>query len=114
MTSRLLTLPEAAARVGCSTRTIRRRIGSGELSVFRDHGLLRIPEQALTAYLSARTLPPAVSPARAAPTAASNASPPAAAHRLWELPDPLDVGPASSNDRHDPTHNVPPRSSRQA
>jgi len=99
---RLLTLPEAAAWVGCSTRTLRRRIRAGELGVFRDRGLLRIPERALTDYLSARTLPSHTNRRPAAPTALGNLPPPAAAHRLWDFPDPLDLRPVSSNDRHDP------------
>jgi excisionase family DNA binding protein len=104
---RLLSLGQAAARVGCSTRTIRRRIAAGQLTVFRDRGLLRIPEQALADYLSARTLRPAIRPSQAAPIAAtSDAPPPAAARRLWELPDPLDPRAISSNDRDDQTRDT--------
>jgi excisionase family DNA binding protein len=53
MIGRLLTLDEAAARLGCSTRTLRRRILDGSLPAFRDGGLVRIREADLDRYVAA-------------------------------------------------------------
>jgi excisionase family DNA binding protein len=53
---RLLKLDEAARVLCCSVRTLRRRIAAGALPVFRDGRLVRVPERALTAYVTARTL----------------------------------------------------------
>jgi excisionase family DNA binding protein len=53
MSVRLLTLDEAARRIGCSTRTLRRRIGDGSLPAFRDGGLVRVRDDDLERYVSA-------------------------------------------------------------
>jgi hypothetical protein len=51
----LLTVPQAAARVGRSSKWIRRRLP--EIGFVRDGGLL-IPARNLDEYLSARYVPP--------------------------------------------------------
>lgn len=53
MTSRLLTLSQAADELGCSKRTVRRRIEDGSLSAFRDRGLLRVRAVDLERYVAA-------------------------------------------------------------
>src|SRR5439155_22251079 len=53
VTGRLLTLDQAAERLGCSTRTLRRRIRDGSLPAFRDGGLVRIRAVDLDPYVSA-------------------------------------------------------------
>jgi excisionase family DNA binding protein len=50
---RLLTIEEAAARLACSTRTLRRRIDDGSLPAFRDGGLVRVREHDLERYVAA-------------------------------------------------------------
>ena len=55
MSDRLLTLGEVAQRFRCSTRTVRRRISTGELAVFRDRGLMRIPEALVDGYIATHT-----------------------------------------------------------
>ena len=49
----LLTLPEAAAAVGCSARTLRRAIESGELEARRigAHGHFRVAPEAVERML---------------------------------------------------------------
>lgn len=49
--SRMLTLAEAADFIGVSTRTLRRKIQTGELTAHRFGRLLRISEADLTAFL---------------------------------------------------------------
>jgi excisionase family DNA binding protein len=88
VTPRLLTLEEAAGRLGCSTKTLRRRIAAGLLPAFCDRGLVRIPEPALAAYVSTRTSrPPELEARRGAP---ASSVPPPSVRRLFDLPDPLD------------------------
>jgi len=53
MSERLLTLGEAADRLDCSTRTLRRRIRDGSLPAFRDGGLVRLREVDLDRYVAA-------------------------------------------------------------
>jgi excisionase family DNA binding protein len=53
VTGRLLTLPQAAEVLGCSTRTLRRRIRDGSLPAFRDGGLVRVREADLDRYVAA-------------------------------------------------------------
>lgn len=53
MTARLLTLDEAAGRLSCSTRTLRRRIRDGSLPSFRDGGLVRVRDVDLERYVAA-------------------------------------------------------------
>jgi len=50
---RLLTIVETAEKLGCSERTIRRRIGEGALPAFRDRGLVRVREGDLERYVAA-------------------------------------------------------------
>jgi excisionase family DNA binding protein len=56
---RLLTLREAARLLNVSPRTIQRRVRTGQLSVFRDGRIVRIPEAALLRYIDRRTVPAA-------------------------------------------------------
>ena len=53
MSSRLLTIDEAAERLACSTRTLRRRIRDGSLPAFRDGALVRVREVDLERYVAA-------------------------------------------------------------
>lgn len=59
MTLRLLTLEQVAAVLGCSIRTVRRRVDAGAIPVYRDGRILRVSEPALEAYVRARTAAPA-------------------------------------------------------
>jgi excisionase family DNA binding protein len=52
----MYTVTEAALRLSCSTRTLRRRILAGELPVFRDRGLVRIAERDLETFVASRTV----------------------------------------------------------
>lgn len=52
MTGRLFTLEEAAEWLGCSARTLRRRIDDGSLPVFRDGGLVRVRAVDLERYVA--------------------------------------------------------------
>lgn len=51
---RLLSLAEAAEVLGCSLKTLRRRIAAQELPVIRDGRLLRVHPQDLARYVAAR------------------------------------------------------------
>ena len=92
MTGRLLTLAEAAGLLGCSEKTLRRRIDAGTLPAFKDGGLMRVSERALAAYIFARMSKaataspspsrPAVSSFRARRTQKPGAT-------LFDEPDPL-------------------------
>lgn len=87
MTARLLTLAEAAGLVGCSVRTLRRRIERGYLPVFRDGRIVRVRELDLAGYIGRRTTCPVVR--RAAPRRARLCPEPQQARRLFDSPDPL-------------------------
>jgi excisionase family DNA binding protein len=52
--SELLTLRQAADRLGCSTATIKRRVRVGSLPAFRDGRLVRIREDDLRRYVAER------------------------------------------------------------
>jgi len=60
---RLLTLQQTAEALGCSTRTVRRRIASRELACVRDGGLIRVASSALDSYIAKHTIPAAGDPA---------------------------------------------------
>ena len=49
---RVLTIVETAETLGCSERTIRRRISEGALPAFRDRGLVRVREGDLERYVA--------------------------------------------------------------
>jgi excisionase family DNA binding protein len=51
---RLLSLAETGDRLGCSLKTLRRRIRAGELPVIRDGRLLRVHPADLARYVAAR------------------------------------------------------------
>jgi excisionase family DNA binding protein len=53
---RLLTLAAVAEALGCSIRTLRRRIEARELPVIRDGRLIRIDPEDLRRYLAVRRL----------------------------------------------------------
>jgi excisionase family DNA binding protein len=76
----LLTLAEAADRLGCSTRTLRRRIDDGSLPAFRDGGLVRVREADLERYVAANVTRVAL--ARSGVRAAGVVLP--AGARLWD------------------------------
>lgn len=61
---KLLTYAEAAELLGCSTRTIARRVRSGALPVVLDGGLRRIAEEDFEAYVVARRRAPVGESAR--------------------------------------------------
>lgn len=54
---RLLTYREVADLLGCSPKTVERRVRAGALAVVVDGGLRRIPEGALAAYVAERLVP---------------------------------------------------------
>ena len=54
---RLLPLAEAAEVLGCSMKTLRRRIAAGELPVIRDGRLVRVHPTDLARYVAARRSP---------------------------------------------------------
>jgi len=84
--SRLLTLAETAERLGCSLPTVRRRVRSGELPVFRDGRLVRVAERDLERYVAERTLAPAAPPP--VPRARRGGFSLRPGERLWNLADP--------------------------
>ncbi len=87
MTERLLTLAEAAGLIGCSVRTLRRRIERGYLPVFRDGRLVRVREFDLASYIGRRTTCPLE---RQAPPRRARLCPePRSAGRLFDIPDPI-------------------------
>jgi len=51
---RLLSLAEAAELLGCSMKTLRRRIAAGDLPVVRDGRLVLVHPQDLVRYVAAR------------------------------------------------------------
>jgi excisionase family DNA binding protein len=51
----LLTIAAAAAELGVSPRTLRRRIAAGELPVFRDGGIVRVSRADLIRYVASKT-----------------------------------------------------------
>ena len=53
---KLLTETEVSAILGCSVRTIRRRIEAGDLAVIRDGRLKRIHPEDLRNYIQRRRL----------------------------------------------------------
>lgn len=65
MTTRLLKVTQAADVLGCSPRTLRRRIADGALPVFRDGGLIRVREVDLERYVAANVSSPALARAGA-------------------------------------------------
>jgi excisionase family DNA binding protein len=54
MRERLLTIEQVAEVLGCSPRTVQRRITSGALPIFRDGQMVRVRERDLERYISAR------------------------------------------------------------
>jgi excisionase family DNA binding protein len=89
MTDRLLKLDEAARVLCCSVRTLRRRIAAGALPVFRDGRLVRVPERALIAYVTARTLGPQPQGERAVDLLSARRGSGRRARSLFDEPDPL-------------------------
>lgn len=51
---KLLTLPDVAEILGCSLKTLRRRIDAGELAVIRDGRLIRVHPDDLNRYIQSR------------------------------------------------------------
>jgi excisionase family DNA binding protein len=49
---RLLTLDEVATSLGCSLTSVKRRVATGALPVFRDGRLVRVREADLERYLA--------------------------------------------------------------
>jgi excisionase family DNA binding protein len=79
VTGRLLTLEEAAERLGCSVKTVRRRVAAGELPTFRSGRLIRVRDEDLRRYVAQRTM--RTSSATRASAAAGGRKP---AAKLWE------------------------------
>lgn len=52
MRTELLTLPQVADRLGCSTATVKRRIRAGALPAYRDGRLVRVRELDLDRYIA--------------------------------------------------------------
>jgi excisionase family DNA binding protein len=86
-----LTLAEAAAALGVSPRTLRRRIDAGLIPVFRDSRIIRISSGDLERYVLRRTVPTAMRSGRSPATARPKDHQAAfdAGGRLWDAPDPL-------------------------
>lgn len=53
VTDILLTLPQVADRLGCSTRTVQRRIKVGALKSKKDGGLRRVSEREVQRFIDA-------------------------------------------------------------
>lgn len=86
----LLTIPEVAQLLSCSRRTVARRISDGTILAFRDRGMVRVPENALAAYVEARVAKRAVAVVNRGTPASRSASKPARrSGRLWDAPDPF-------------------------
>lgn len=69
VTDRLLTLGDVADYLGCSVRTVKRRVRAGGLPAYRDGRLVRVREADLARYVAervARAAPAAIRPVRAA------------------------------------------------
>ena len=81
MSERLLTIEEAAGQLGCSTRTLRRRIDDGSLPAFRDGRLVRMRDVDLERYVAANVTRTALT--RAGVRTAGVVLPGGA--RLWDL-----------------------------
>lgn len=94
---RLLTYAEASVYLGCSVKTVRRRVDAGQLVPVIDGGLRRITETDLRAYIDSRRRAPTgpkptsrrkgTRDARAVVTPPSNPHP-GRVRRLWETGDP--------------------------
>jgi len=97
VTLRLLTLGDVASALGCSVRTVRRRVDAGALPVFRDGRILRVPEAALAGYVQARTAAPlaASSPAITLPRRAPGVTL-SQTRKLTAHPDPLALARAEA------------------
>jgi excisionase family DNA binding protein len=50
--AQLLKLAEVAKRIGCSKRTARRRIESGDLSAVQEGGMIKVHAWSVDAYLA--------------------------------------------------------------
>lgn len=106
MNEQLLTIAEAAERLHCSTRTVWRRINSGELAAFRDRRLVRIRPGDLDTYTARRTnsqVQAATSAHRGRPTR----GPRAEVRSLFDLPDPLVDPPSDIDLSSDETRKCP-------
>jgi excisionase family DNA binding protein len=88
VSEQLLTIAQAAERLGCAPRTVRRRIDAGTLPVFRDGRLVRIRESDLHAHIARCTITPTRPPARVRSAPVTPRSQPAV-RSLFDLPDPL-------------------------
>src|SRR5207247_16371 len=95
------------------TKTLRRRIAARLLPVFRDRGLVRIPESALAAYVATRTSRPPEPDARPQ-TVRAPSRPRPSVRRLFDLPDPLDHPTDLIKDHRRPEEEAPaaPRTPR--
>ena len=82
----LLTTEQAARQLNCSLATLKRRISSGQLPVFRDGRLIRIRQQDLDHYIEQRVCTPAQ---RRRPNTTAVTKPLMTGRKLFELPDPL-------------------------
>ena len=51
---KLLSLPDTAEILGCSIRTVRRRVKAGDLATIRDGGLVRVHPEDLQRYIQCR------------------------------------------------------------
>jgi excisionase family DNA binding protein len=87
----LLSIQQVAELLGCSTRSVRRRIDQGELPAFVDGRLVRVRASDLDRYIEQRTRPLRLSSAPA-PRRRESGQPPAPARSLFDLADPLDHG----------------------
>lgn len=75
----LLTLPEAAAHLAVSPRTLRRWVAAGLIPAFRQGGVVRLRELDLDRFIAERMAIP--TPAGADPTAGRSLEP---GERLWD------------------------------
>jgi excisionase family DNA binding protein len=55
---RLLTLAETAIALGCSLDTVKRRVRSGAIPVFRDGRIVRVRESDLQSYVALHVTAP--------------------------------------------------------
>ena len=83
MNDRLLTLGETARVLGCSLDTVKRRVRSGSIPVFRDGRIVRVRESDLRSYVALHvTAPRQVAASRRPLVAGGRRRLPA--RRLWD------------------------------
>ena len=84
MNERLLTLAETAIALGCSLDTVKRRVRSGRIPVFRDGRIVRVRESDLRSYVAFHVTAPVTAAADHRPLIAASRRP-VRGGRLWDF-----------------------------